>query len=58
MLSHWFVVREETGQDFVTSSDLKISRFTVHTSDSLRFFFSHSGERIKKITGFAAEFTR
>ena len=42
---YWFIVWEETGYEFVTSSDSKIFQF-----------LSHSGEQIKKISGFAVEF--
>ena len=35
-------------RDFATSSDSKVSGFSVRTSDSLRIFFFHSGEQIQK----------
>ena len=47
---YWFIVRYETGHDFATPLDSKISGFTVHTlSDSFGFIFFHPGERIKNI---------
>lgn len=47
---YWFIVLQETGQDFATSSDSEISGFTVNMlSDFLRiYFFFHCGERIQK----------
>ena len=62
MLPYWFIVEYETGHDFATSLDSKISGFTC--PHIIRFvadlFFSTleiSGER-KKNFGFAVEFAR
>ena len=49
----------ETGNDFATSSDSKISGFTFHTLlDSLQIYFFPLWRADSKISGFAAEFAR
>ena len=55
---YWFIVRQETEHHYAMPSDLKITGFAVQTlPDSLLIFFFYSGDRFKKISRFAAEFS-
>ena len=48
---YWFIIRQETGHEFASSSVSKISGCAVHKlSDSLRIFFSHPREPKQKYT--------